>query len=51
MLLDVSLGLNLVRNMMLHLEFLSTLALLVCLGQWSQLHIMLRIMLPWHDGG
>ncbi|KAI3445981.1 hypothetical protein Pfo_002646 [Paulownia fortunei] len=50
-LLDVSLGLKLVRNLMLHLEFLNNLALLVCLGQWSQLHIMPRIILPWHDGG
>lgn len=51
MLLDVSLGLKRVKKPMLHLGFLSILALLVYLGQWRQLRIMLKIVLPWHDGG
>lgn len=49
--LDVSLGTNPIGKLMLDLELLSHLALQLCLGQWKQPRIMLRIILPWHDGG
>lgn len=51
MLLDVNLGTKPVRFLMLDLERLSKLELLLSLGQWNQLHIMLRMMLSRHDGG
>ncbi|XP_075493437.1 glycoprotein 3-alpha-L-fucosyltransferase A-like isoform X3 [Primulina tabacum] len=48
---DVSLGPNLVRSLMLHLGFLSSLALLLFFGRWNRLHTILRITLIMHDGG
>ncbi|XP_073310975.1 glycoprotein 3-alpha-L-fucosyltransferase A-like isoform X4 [Primulina huaijiensis] len=48
---DVSLGPNLVRSLMLHLGFLSSLALLLFFGRWNRLHTIMRITLIMHDGG
>lgn len=50
-LLDVSLGSNKVRILMLESECLSQRALHLCLDQWSQPRTILRTILPWHDGG